>query len=171
MSKTRHLRIRHAEPGDLDGILEILNHYILTDHCTFDTEPWSAEQKRPWFESCAPDTPYQLWVATLHDRIAGYAHSSRWRPKNAYDITVETTVYVSHEHQGGGIGLALMERLLTELNGFGLRSAVAGVTQPNPASDELHRKMGFEKVGTFEQVGYKFGNYHDVTWYRKALQG
>lgn len=162
-------RIRHAGPGDLPGILEILNHYILNDHCTFDTEPWTVAEKAQWFESCAADSPYQLLVATLDGRIAGYAHSSRWRPKNAYDITVETTVYVAWDSQGRGIGRALMQNLLEGLSGYGLRSAVAGVTQPNPASDHLHTSLGFTKVGTFEQVGYKFGNYHDVTWYRRRL--
>ncbi|MBT8061325.1 MAG: N-acetyltransferase [Xanthomonadales bacterium] len=169
MNKAPRLHIRHAEPGDLPAVLKILNHYILHDHCTFDTEPWSVEQKQPWFVSCSPGSPYQLLVAILEGKVAAYAHSSRWRPKNAYDITVETTVYVSPAAQGQGIGMALMERLLSELGGQGLRSAVAGVTQPNPASDHLHLKLGFKKVGTFEQVGYKFGNFHDVTWYRRRL--
>lgn len=169
MSASAEVQIRHAQAGDLPGILEILNYYIVNDHCTFDTRPWSIEQKLPWFESCAPDNPYQLWVAVSDGRIHGYAHSSRWRPKHAYDITVETTVYVSPNSQGRGLGKALMERLLSELSGRGLRSAVAGVTQPNPGSDHLHESLGFKKVGTFEQVGYKFGSYHDVTWFRRRI--
>ena len=163
------LVIEPARQDDLPAILGILNHYIEHDHCTFDTRPWSVEQKQSWFDGFSDDGPYRLLVARQGDLLLGYVHSNRWRPKNAYDITVETTVYVAPEAGGQGIGYRLMESLFRKIDGQGLHSAVAGVTQPNPASDALHLKLGFERVGTFKEVGYKFGHFHDVTWYRKPL--
>ena len=47
--------------------------------------------------------------------------------------------------------------------------AVGDVTLPNPASIALHRNLGFEPVGIFHEVGYKFGRYWDVQWFEKGL--
>ncbi|NND44178.1 MAG: N-acetyltransferase [Xanthomonadales bacterium] len=158
-----------ARPGDLPALLGILNHYIATDHCTFDTVPWRPEQKQTWFEACDNSGPYQLWVAREGPDLLGYAHSNRWRPKQAYDITVETTVYVHPDHLGRGLGRALLGHLLEQLIEQRLHSAVAGIAQPNPASNELHRKLGFREVGTYREVGFKFGRHWDVTWFQKIL--
>ncbi|MDX1460107.1 MAG: GNAT family N-acetyltransferase [Xanthomonadales bacterium] len=166
---TGDVSIEHARDGDLPAILGILNHYIQNDHCTFDTEPWSVAQKQAWFDAHDSAGPYQLLVAREGSEVLAYVHSDRWRPKKAYNVTVETTVYVAPFAHGRGLGQRLMETLFESIHGNGLHSAVAGVTQPNAASDALHLKLGFEKVGTFREVGYKFGQFHDVTWYRKAL--
>jgi len=69
--------IEHARRDDLPVILAILNHYVQTDHCIFDTEPWSVEQKLRWFEGFTTTGPYQLLVARDGDALLGYAHSSR----------------------------------------------------------------------------------------------
>ena len=161
--------VEPAGSGDLPGILDILNHHILTHHCVFDTEPWSLKQKEAWFDAFATDGPYRLLVARAGHDILGYAHSSRWRPKSAYDVTAETTVYVSTDYQSGGIGRALMQKLLHGLPGTGLHSAVAGIAQPGPASNRLHESLGFKKIGTYRQVGYKFKRFWDVRWYQKSL--
>ena len=50
-----------------------------------------------------------------------------------------------------------------------MHRAGGGITLPNPASIALHRSFGFEPVGIFHQVGYKFGRYWDVQWFQKEL--
>lgn len=161
--------IQYAGRHDLPGILEILNHYVVNHHCVFDTRPWSAEQKQDWFEQFTREGRYRLLVARSAESLLGYAHSSRWRPKDAYDITVETTVYVHPEEQSRGLGRALMRRLLEELAGSGVHSAVAGIAQPNEASNRLHESLGYNTVGTFQRAGLKFGKYWDVTWFQKLF--
>jgi phosphinothricin acetyltransferase len=161
--------IHRAKGGDLPGVLKILNHYVVNHHCTFDTRPWSVEQKQEWFDQFSHEGRYRLLVARSGDRLLGYAHSCRWRPKNAYDITVETTVYVHPEHKSRGLGHALLQRLLDELEGTGVHSAVAGIAQPNEASNRLHERLGYQSVGTFQRAGLKFNNYWDVTWYQKMF--
>ena len=47
--------------------------------------------------------------------------------------------------------------------------AFGGVTQPNAASVGLHLAMAFEPVGTYREVGRKFGKFWDVAWYGKTL--
>lgn len=162
-------RIVSAAPEDLPAILAILNHYIRHDHCTFDTEPWSVADKQAWFDGFDGTGPHRLLVARRGDGIDGYAHSARWRPKAAYDVTVETTIYVAPGAVGRGIGKRLLATLLREVRGTGALRAVAGIAQPNPASNRLHEALGYQPVGTFHRVGRKFGRDWDVAWYQRDL--
>jgi phosphinothricin acetyltransferase len=161
--------IEPAGHHDLAGILDILNHFILHDHCTFDTQPWSPGDKQAWFESFGEKPQYLLLVARQGDDILGYAHSGQWRGKRAYDVTVETTVYVAAGHAGRGLGRALLGDLLHRLEDTPARRAVAGVAQPNSASNRLHESLGFSAVGTFHGVGHKFGKFWDVRWFERSI--
>jgi hypothetical protein len=86
-------RIRPAREEDLPALVRIYNHYVATTHITFDTEPFSEAGRRPWLESFSLDGPHRLFVATLGERLVGYASSSRFRPKPAYARSVEATIY------------------------------------------------------------------------------
>lgn len=159
------ITIEHARPGDLPSILDILNHYILTHHATFDTIPWTVEQKNEWFDSNSTDGPYQLLVARDNNHLLGYAYSARWRPKEGYNGTAESTVYIHPDAVGRGLGHLLMKQLIKEIEQTGLQKLVAGIAQPGEASNRLHENLGYVPVGTFHRVGYKFGQYWDVRWY------
>lgn len=108
-------------------------------------------------------------VAETSAGVAGYAYGTRWRDRPAYARTVETSVYVSAEFQGRGFGRALYHALLEDLTVKGFHTAVAGIALPNGASEALHRALGFEKVGVFRAVGWKFGAWHDVSWWQRPL--
>ena len=88
----------------------------------------------------------------------------RWRPKAAYDTTVETTIYCAPDAVGKGIGRRLYAALFESLRGEDVHRYVAGYTMPNPATAALHERLGFKVVGTFSEVGRKFGKYWDVCW-------
>ena len=47
---------------------------------------------------------------------------------------------------------------------------VAGMTMPNPGSQRLHEKLGFEKVGEFKDAGMKFGQWHNVGFWQMVLE-
>ena len=175
MSGSREFRLddvvlEPARPGDLPGLVKILNHYVLNDHCTFDTEPWSVDDKQAWFEGFGASGPYRLLVARRNGRLLGYAHSGQWRSKRAYDVTVETTVYLAPDATGQGLGARLLGELLSALEGTGALRAVAGVAQPNEASNRLHRGLGYRVVGTFHRVGRKCGRDWDVTWFQRDIR-
>ena len=96
--------------------------------------------------------------------VFGYAGTTRWRPKPAYDTTVETTVYCAPEAIGRGIGARLYAALFKAIADEDVHRVVAGYVPPNPATAALHERFGFRPVGTFTEVGYKFGTYWDVCW-------
>lgn len=162
-------RLRCGKPEDLPGILSILNHYILKTHHTFDTVPFSVDDKSDWMAQFSDTGPYQIVVAESNDHILGYAHSCPFKPKPAYDITVETTVYLQHELTGSGLGSRLMSELLKRISGTGTRSAVAMITLPSPASVALHQKLGYRETGMLNEAGFKFQRYWDVGFFQKFL--
>jgi phosphinothricin acetyltransferase len=165
MSKTR---IRTAEPGDLARITEIYNHYILNTPVTFDVELYTVERREAWLAQFSATGRHRLIVAEENGIVIGYAATTRFRPKAAYETTVETSIYCAPEVVGKSIGTRLYAELFAMLRGEDIHRFVAGYVLPNAASEALHRRFGFKVVGVFSENGRKFGKYWDVCWVERA---
>ncbi|MDX1508792.1 MAG: GNAT family N-acetyltransferase, partial [Woeseiaceae bacterium] len=123
-----------------------------------------------WFDAYSADGPYRLLVADTGDAVIGYASSSRFKTRDAYRTSVETTIYVHPDATGTGIGNRLYGELLARLRADDrLHRAYAGIALPNDASIALHESLGFHLAGTYREVGYKFDRYWDVAWYECDL--
>ena len=160
--------LRNARPDDAPAISEIYNHYVLNTPVTFDIEAYTVERRQAWFDQFGLAGRYRLVVAELDGVVAGYAGTTRFRPKAAYETTVETTIYCAPEALGKGIGSRLYAELFEPLRGEDIHRFVAGYTLPNAASEALHRRFGFKTVGIFSEVGRKFGRYWDVCWMERS---
>jgi len=163
------LAIRAARVGDLPRLTEIYNHYVVHSPATFDLEAKTLEQRREWFAQFAETGRHRLLVAEDSGVVLGYAGTMRWRPKPAYDTTVETSIYCAPESVGRGVGVLLYAALFEAIAGEEVHRIVAGFVPPNPASAALHERFGFRPVGVFSEVGYKFGRYWDVCWMEKRV--
>jgi phosphinothricin acetyltransferase len=162
--------VRPGGLDDLPALTALYNHWVAHTPVTFDVEPWTVEQRRrDWFENFAATGRHRLLVAVDAGQVVGYATSSRFRPKAAYDRTVETTVYLAPDATGRGTGGLLYGALLAELAGEDVHRAVAGVTLPNDASLALHRRHGFTEVGVLTEVGHKLGRWWDVQWLQRPV--
>jgi len=164
------IRIRHCAPGDYDALVDIYNDYIENSHATFDTRPYSIGERAPWFSQFNASGPNQLLVAEKDGTVLGFCCSTPFKDRAAYDVSVETTVYLTAEATGHGVGKRLYEALLRNLSGIGLHGVYAGIALPNDSSVHLHEALGFRKVGVFEEVGWKFGKYWSVAWYELRIQ-
>ncbi|MFF8280754.1 GNAT family N-acetyltransferase [Streptomyces lateritius] len=177
LSGHAEVQVRPGTEGDLASLTELYNHYVRETAITFDTEPFTPEQRLPWLRSHPEDGPHRLLVA--HDvrndrkqtdgRVLGYATSSAFRPKPAYSTSVEVSVYLSPDAAGRGVGTLLYEALFGALAGEDVHRAYAGIALPNEPSARLHARFGFRHIGTYGEVGRKFGRYWDVAWYEKRL--
>ncbi len=165
------VQIRPAKVEDLPQLTEIYNHYVLETPITFDIEPFSVEQRAAWLEQFADTGRFRLWVAEDATRILGYAGSMRFRPKAAYEGSVEVTVYLRPDVQTRGLGTRLYRALFDSLSGQDVHRAYAGVTLPNQASLALHERFGFRAAGFYDEVGRKFGRYWSVQWMEKKFEG
>ena len=161
--------VRPCEERDLAQLNDLYNHYVLSTPITFDIDPITMDERREWFAGFSTDGLHRLLIALDGERVLGYAQSKAFRPKAAYETTVETTIYVLDGEHGRGVGSSLYSALFSALDGQDLHRAFAGITQPNEASVALHRRFGFTQIGVFGEVGRKFDRYWDVAWYEKAL--
>jgi L-amino acid N-acyltransferase YncA len=158
--------IRDATRGDGARCAAIYEPYVEETAISFETEAPSATQMADRIAAA------HEWVVLEEDgEILGYAYAGPFRARQAYRFTCEVSVYVQMGRHRRGAGRALYGALFERLAEAGFRMAVAGLTVPNPASVGLHRALGFEEVGTFRQVGWKLGAWHDVEWMERPISG
>jgi phosphinothricin acetyltransferase len=162
--------IRSATTADLPAVAAIYTHYVLRTTVTFNTQVRTPREWTERFEQEIDGGAYHLLVAEVDGRVAGYVETQRFRPKPAYDRSIELSVYVAPDATGGGVGRALYEALLADLERDDrFHRAYAIVALPNEGSEEFHRRLGFDHRGTLSEAGYKFGRYLDVAYYERAL--
>jgi len=109
-------------------------------------------------------------VAEKQGAVLGYAYGLPHRSREAYRYSAETSVYVAPTSRGEGVGKRLYGDLFERLATGGYYQAFAGVTLPNEASEALHAAVGFQRIGTFPKVGFKFGEWCDVSWWSRSLR-
>lgn len=141
--------------------------YVRGTAVSFEVEPPTAEEMSARIDAAL--STHTWLVLEESPRVVGYAYGSRFRPREAYSRSCEVSVYVDQGHRRRGAGRALYTELLARLGAAGFRTAVAGYTLPNPASEALHRALGFQPVGVYRDIGYKLGVYHDVAWVQRML--
>lgn len=167
----RMVEIRTARPEDLEPLLEIHNHWVLHSMATLDAELNTAENRRPWFDTFATTGPYRLVVAAIDGTVVGCASSNRYREHPAFAGTVEFGIQLAAGNRRAGVGSALYRRLIDELRGEPVHTALAGIVVPNEASIALHRKFGFTEVGVFHAYAAKNGSHLDALWMERRLNG
>lgn len=156
--------VRPATEQDLPGILEIYNDAVLTTTASYDYEPRTLEHRRQWFAERQRDG-YAVFVAVDTDgRIVGWSALNPYHARVGYRFTAENSVYVAADQRGRGIGRQLLGPLIDAARARGLRAIIAAIDSANEASVRLHAAFGFEHVGHFKQVGYKFDRWLDVIY-------
>ncbi len=157
------MNIRQVKLTDSAQVAEIYNYYIQSTHHTFETEPLSADEMQKRIAEIAEHHPYL--VAEEDGEILGYAFATRFRMREAYEFSVESSIYVKNDAKQRKIGTQLYVQLFDELAETNVHAIVAGIALPNDASISFHERLGFEKVAHFKEVGYKLGRWIDVGYW------
>jgi phosphinothricin acetyltransferase len=155
--------IRAVEEKDVGAIATIYNYYIAETTISFEEKSLSVEEMGARVAHIAAGFPY-LVCEDDAGVVVGYAYVHTFRERTAYRFTVEDTVYVRHGWEGRGIGEALLRALIAATAQAGFHAVIACITHPNAASVQLHEKCGFAPLGIFRDVGYKFGQWLDVSY-------
>jgi phosphinothricin acetyltransferase len=157
--------IRLATEADLEQFAEIVNHYIENTTINFHVRPLSEDDWEATWQVLHERYPFL--VATEGDLVKGIAWASPWKLRGAYDWTAEVSVYVRNGHEGQGIGRDLCSRMLEIMDMQGYHAIVAVIALPNEASVALHQSLGFELGGTLKRLGYKNGQWRDVSYWQR----
>jgi L-amino acid N-acyltransferase YncA len=163
------LEIRPTVAADLLAITEIYGHAVRHGTATFELIPPDlAEMTRRC--NVLTDGGFPYFVATLDGRVVGYAYAGAYRPRPAYRFTVEDSVYLDPAIHRRGIGLQLLQRLITESEARGYRQMIAVIgDSANAGSIGVHTRCGFAMIGTHPHVGFKFGRWLDTVMMQLAL--
>ncbi len=161
------MNIRRAEPDDAVELLEIYRPIVEQTAISFELVVPSVTEFSCRIESVLKT--HEWLVMEKGETIIGYAYASPHRAREAYQFSTETSVYVRPGNRGEGVANQLYEALFDSIRDLGFRAAFAGIALPNDASIALHSRCGFEEIGTFCAVGYKFDQWHDVSWWQRKV--
>ena len=161
--------IRLANPlRDARQVAAIYYPYVINTHITFEYVPPDGSVITSRMKSQQEKFP---WLVCEHEgELMGFAYGSSFRSQQAYDWSVETTIYVREAAHNLGIGSALYETLIKCLRLQGYMSAVGVIALPNEPSVSLHNKFGYKKIGILPDAGYKSGSWYGVAIWRLELK-
>lgn len=159
--------IRTACQKDAATCAAIYSPIVRETAISFELEPPNEQEMLARITKSFPMFPWL--VCELDGIVVGYAYARQFRDRPAYQWSVEVSVYVAAEARGKGVGRALYVALFEILQRQRFINVIAGITLPNDASVRLHESMGFQPIGVFQKIGYKFGAWHDVGFWRLTL--
>lgn len=161
-------KIRRATTDDAQKLIDIYAPYITDTTITFEDVIPTVKNFQQRIRDISENFPYLVAVDD-DGNILGYAYAHLYGPRAAYAWTTEASIYIDHNYKGHGLGTELYHKLEEALARQGVVNLLACITEENESSVRFHEKLGYEKVGTFKKVGYKFGRWLDVTWMQKTL--
>ena len=154
--------IRRAEFTDAPAVQAMYAPFVSDSATSFETVVPDVAEIRHRIDAQRDRYPWLVFEAD--GTVVGYAYASAHRTRQAYQWSVDVSVYVDQRFHRRGIGRALYLALFDLLRRQRFVNAYAGITLPNPSSVGLHQSLGFEPVGVYRQVGFKCGRWHDVMW-------
>ncbi len=161
--------VRDATDADLAGILEIYNDIIRTSTAVYAVEPVALDERRAWL-AARRDRGFPVLVASDASQVLGFASFGDWRGTwNGYRYTVEHTVHGRAEARRRGVGRELVEALIPRARDLGKHVMIGGIDATNLDSILFHKRLGFERVAHFREVGRKFGRWLDLVFMQRWL--
>ncbi len=166
------MELRLARATDAEAIRAIYNHQVTTSTNVFDLVPRSLEEQERWLADRSGAYPC-LVAVDAHEgepAVVGFGSLSPYRSRPAYSTTVEDSVYVHPDHQGAGVGKAILTELVSLGASHGFHALIGRIVGHNEASIAVHRAVGFEQIGVELEVGRKFGSWLDVVVMQRLVQ-
>ncbi len=168
------IRIDVARPDDADTLLAIYAPYVEETAISFETIVPTVDDFRQRIVHTLARYPYL--VAKENGVALGYAYTSPFVGRAAYDWSAETSIYIDRHARRQGLGRALYTALEAVSRVQHLQTLCACIAVPEADdatlthnSVEFHAHMGYRMVGEFRQSGYKFGRWYNMAWMEKHI--
>lgn len=161
------IHVKLAKVEDAAGILDIYRPYVLNTAISFEIDVPSVEEMAQRINQYSMKYPFL--VATLDERIVGYAYAGPFSPRKAYEYASEISVYIDEAAKGLGVGSHLYQKLEDEMKARGIVQLISCITASNTNSLAFFEKRDFIKAGQIPNIGYKFDQWHDVVWMMKTI--
>lgn len=164
------MRFIDCDHSHAQAILAILNDAIVNTTALYDYKPRTMEMMAAWFEAKRRGAFPVIGVVAASGELMGFASYGTFRGWPAHKYTVEHSLYVAPQFRGRGLGTSLLQKTIERAQAQDYHVLVAGIDSANAASIKLHERAGFQRVGTMQQVGYKFGRWLDLCLYQLTLR-
>ncbi|KAG4097452.1 Sortase and related acyltransferase [Neocallimastix lanati (nom. inval.)] len=169
-----NIRIRKAELNDAEAILKVYEYYVLKTAISFEYDVPTVEEFRSRMERTLKKYPYI--VAEMDNEIVGYAYTSPFVGREAYDWSVETTIYLKQNVKRKGLGKKLYQVIENISRAQNINNLYACIGYPEIEDEYLtknsvqfHDHVGFHWIGEFKNCGYKFDRWYHMVWMGKAI--
>lgn len=159
--------IRDCNLSDAESICKLYNYYIKNTTITFEETPLTPGDIKERIKIVTQKYPWLVYED--NEKVIGYAYAGEFKSRCAYRFTVESSVYLDNSKHKKGIGTELYTELIKQLKQQKIHSAIGVISIPNETSIKLHEKIGFTKIGTLKEVGYKFNKWIDVEYWQLKL--
>jgi phosphinothricin acetyltransferase len=166
--------IRHVELSDAKALVEVYRYYVEHTAITFEYDVPSVEEFEGRIKGITQKYPYL--VAEKDGNIIGYAYTSAFHVRKAYEWSAEMSIYLSDDAKGLGLGRKLYEILEDLSKRQGITNLYACIGAPEVEDEYLtnnsihfHEHMGYKLIGRFTKCGYKFGRWYDMVWMEKII--
>lgn len=160
-------KIRHAELSDMQAVLDIFNHEVLTSTVVYQTAPQTLQARESWYNDRVTEG-FPVIVAVVDDVVVGFGSYGHFRV--GYKYTVEHSVYIHKGYRGLGISKQILDWLVQHARAHDFHVMMAVIDSENELSISLHKKYGFEEVGSMKQLGYKFGRWLTVKFLQLTFE-
>lgn len=174
MKKQNNIRIRAAVPQDAAEILKIYAYYVENTAITFEYTAPAVEEFAERIRSTLAKYPYI--VAEAEGQILGYAYAGPFKQREAYNWSVETSIYMKKDSKGLGVGKKLyniLEEILKKQNVLNLYACIASPIEEDEylsrESIDFHTYFGYQFIGEFHKCGYKFKRWYNMVWMEKMI--
>ncbi len=169
LEKMTDYKIRVASPDDAETVHDIYGAYVNEEYVTFTIENPDVQHYREKITDTLKKYPFYI-AEDKNGKVLGYVYGSALRPHDAYKWNVESTIVLAPDApRRQGIATALYTKFMEALKRQGYKHVYAVIVDTNEASIALHRALGFETAGHFENAGYKLGKWRGIVWMKKAL--
>lgn len=168
------LKIRDVTIEDAARLVEIYSHYVQNTAVSFEYAVPTVEEFANRIKNITKKYPYL--VCETDGKIIGYVYASAYSSREAYNWTVDTSIYIDKKYRRNGAGSLLYKELEKRLKGMGIVNLLAGVAfiehedeYLSHGSPKFHLNQGYSEVAHMKSIGKKFDRWYDLKWFQKKI--
>ncbi|MDW7694329.1 GNAT family N-acetyltransferase [Flammeovirgaceae bacterium SG7u.111] len=150
------INIKPLTEEDWEAVEKIYLEGIATGNATLDSgSPGWESWDKSHLQECR-------LVAIVENKIAGWIALSPVSSRCVYQGVAEVSIYIGEKFRGMGLGYKLFDAIFITAEDAGIWTLQASMFPENLASQRLHEKAGFRKVGVREKIAKHKGKWRDT---------
>ena len=156
--------------NEISKALKIYNYFIENSFSNFEEKKLSKKTFNLLLAKIKKNKlPFIL--AILNNEVIGLAFVNKFREKSGYRYSYEHSIYVDPNFINSGYGNKILKELIKICKKIGkIRNLIAVIGGKNNfASVKIHKKNGFNYIGTIKNAGFKKNKWIDSIYMQKRL--